>query len=68
MKVVILRKTLQEQKLIPLFTDDNGDYRFDNLLPGIYFVVETQPEDFVNVSEEDFSDDDSSRFCGCVKR
>ncbi|RMF95918.1 MAG: hypothetical protein D6741_11220, partial [Planctomycetota bacterium] len=30
-------------------TDEHGDYRFDNLLPGRYRVVETQPSGYLSV-------------------
>ena len=34
-------------------TDANGDYNFDNLPPGDYQVVETDPDGYVSVSDTD---------------
>ena len=39
-------------------TDESGNYSFDNLSPGIYTVVETQPEGLINISETDGGDDE----------
>ena len=32
-------------------TNANGDYIFNNVMPGEYTVVESQPTDYVDVSE-----------------
>ena len=42
-------------------TDANGNYVFNNLVPGDYVVIETQPSGLLNVSEnEGGSDDDQN--------
>ncbi len=38
-------------------TNASGEYLFENLNPGEYLVVETQPEDYASVRDGDVSDD-----------
>ena len=39
-------------------TDTDGNYSFNNLTPGDYTVVETQPDGLFNVSEDEGGIDD----------
>ena len=44
-------------------TDENGDYCFEGLEPGMYTVSEddtTLPDTYVDVNDEDESDDDAT--------
>jgi len=51
----------QTGTLVPnAFTDVDGFYEFTNLPTGDYFVMEIQPENYDNVSDQDNSDDDST--------
>ena len=42
-------------------TDGSGNYSFNNLTPGDYTVVETQPDGLFNVSEDEGGIDDDQR-------
>jgi len=39
-------------------TDENGDYRFEDLSAGNYIAVETQPDGYIDVSENEGGEDD----------
>jgi len=41
-------------------TNANGDYSFDNLTPGCYIAVETQPSGYFDVTEKEGGDDNDA--------
>ena len=43
-------------------TDGSGNYSFNNLTPGDYTVVETQPDGLFNVSEDEGGIDDDQNY------